>query len=54
MKKIDFNVSELDDEKAEMLSTCLHNVKMLKLRKLTLEGTRRMSNAINQASKPVK
>jgi len=54
MKEVDLNVSELDDKKAEMLSTCLHNIEMLKIRNLTQDGTRRISEAINSASKPVR
>jgi len=53
MKQLDLDVSELDDENAKVLSTCLHNVEMLKIRNLTLDGLRRICDAINRASKPV-
>jgi len=51
--ELDVDVSELDDESAEILSTCLYNIEMLKLREMTLEGARRICDAINRSSKPV-
>jgi len=54
MKEVELNISELDDNKTDIFSTCLHNIETLKLRKMTAEGTQRVSAAIILANKPVR
>jgi len=53
IKEVDLDVSALDTKAAEMFSSFLPNIEMLKLRKITSQGMQAISDAINHASKPV-
>jgi len=45
----------LDDDKAEIFSTCLHNIDVLKLKgRLTTPGLEFITRAIIHARKPVR
>ena len=47
MKKVDFRGNKLDDEKADILSSCLHNVNELDFR--NCEYSKKALNTISSA-----
>jgi len=55
MKEVDISWNELDDDMTEILSTCLHNVEELCVRKcqLTPTGIETIFNAIREKTIPV-
>ena len=56
MKKVDFKNNELDDEKADILSSCLHNVNELDLQncKFSTKALKTISSAISKLPNSVK
>ena len=55
MKEVDLSGTNLDDEKAAILSTCLHNVEVLNVSKceLTTNGIQCIAKAIKQKNAQV-
>ena len=55
MKEVDLSGTNLDDEKAAILSTCLHNVEVLNVSKceLTANGIQYIAKAIEQKNAQV-
>ena len=56
MKKFDFGSVKLDDEKASILSSCIHNIDELHIGtcQFSINGIKSISTAIQLRPKPVK